>query len=277
MPAFVPVSGKNLVHNLDMKVRSLFGSGSMMWRISRESVTLVGGRAALLMQIAHPLVAAGVAAHSDYRADPYARLRRTLDTMYTIVYESADDAREAAARVARVHSFVKGAAPDGAPYSAEDPHLKLWVHATLVYTSLKVYERFVTPLTEEERARYYDETRVVASLFGIPEDEQPTTYEELKSWMRAMMDREVVVGEQARELAAPILRPLSIVPRRISRSSVTVWLLPKPIREGYGLKVGARDAALVAVGGRASRMLIPLMPGLVRAHPAARAAERRIA
>src|SRR5688572_11234811 len=112
----------------------------MMWRISRESVMLLGGRATVLLQLAHPLVAAGVADHSDYRSDPYSRLRRTLDTMWTIVFESADDAREAAARVGRIHSQVQGTAKDGRSYSALDPHLQLWVHSTLVYSSIKVYE-----------------------------------------------------------------------------------------------------------------------------------------
>jgi len=258
----------------------LFGPDSMMWRISRESVMLFGGRAAVLMQLAHPLVAAGVAAHSDYRSDPYKRLRRTLDTMYTIVFESAEDARDAVARVNDVHDHVKGVAGDGRKYSALDPHLQLWVHTTLVYSSIKVYERFIEPLTPDELERYYQESKVIGSLFGIPGELHPETYEELVSWMWHLMDTgEVQVTDLARELADPIVRPLSLVPRGLSRgtSLITPGLLPRPIREGYGFTVGASRAAVMAIGGRAARLVLPRLPQSVRTHPAARNAERRTA
>ncbi len=257
---------------------SLFGPDSMMWRISRESVTLLGGRAAVLMQIAHPLVAAGVAAHSDFRSDPYLRLTRTLETMYTIVFESADDAREAAARVNTIHEHVKGTAPDGRDYSALDPHLQLWVHSTLVYTSIEVYERFVAPLTKDELASYYDETKIVGRLFSIPDELIPDSYEDLKQWMESMMGSgEVHVGDLARELAEPILRPIRLVPRGVAQRAavVTPGLLPRPIREGYGLRLSGPRAVLLDVGGRASRLLVPRLPGPLRVHPVARWAEKR--
>ncbi len=251
-----------------------------MWKVSRESsITLLGGRAASLLQIAHPLVAAGVADHSDYRTDPYGRLRRTLDAMFTIVFEPEDEARETVARIEHIHSFVKGVSPDGVPYSALDPHLKMWVHATLIYTSVKVYRRFVAPLSDDEIESYYSESRIVADLFSIPTDLQPESFEALRAWMRERVETgEVYVTDQARELAEPILRPLRIVPSAVSRLSViTASLLPRPIREGYGLRVDAPRAALFAVGGRASRLLLPLVPGPLRSHPNARYAARRSA
>jgi uncharacterized protein (DUF2236 family) len=242
----------------------------MMWRISRESVMLIGGRATVLLQLAHPLIAAGVAHHSDYRSDPYSRLRRTLDTMYTIVFESEDDAREAAAKVTFIHSHVQGVADDGRSYSALDPHLQLWVHATLIEGSLKVYERFVAPLSPAELARYYEETKVVGELFGIPRSSIPQSYEDLKEWMRELIDiGEVQVTDLARALAEPIVRPLRIVPRSISSRSalITPSLLPPPIRNGYGLRLSTPKAALVAVGTRASRLVTPRLPGGLRVHP----------
>lgn len=268
-----------LRHNKNV-TESLFGPDSMMWRISRESVMLLGGRATVLMQLAHPLIAAGVAHHSDYRTDPYSRLRRTLDTMYTIVFESADDAREAADRVSFIHSHVQGVAEDGRSYSATDPHLQLWVHATLVDGSIKVFERFVAPLEQDELDRYYEETKVVGELFGIPRSRLPKSYADMKAWMRKLIDTgEVRVTDLARELAAPIVRPLSIVPRSISSRSalITPSLLPPPIRTGYGLRLSTPRAALVAVGTRASRLVTPRLPGGLRVHPAARSAERRTA
>src|SRR5205085_2778584 len=146
------------------------------WRVNREGVLLLGGGRALLLQVAHPLVAAGVAQHSNYREDPWGRLYRTLDTVTTIVFGTRDEAREAAERLNRVHSRVTGEAEDGTPYEANDPELLMWVHATLVDTSLLVYTNYVGELTRGERERYYEEQKRLGEMFGIPLEQQPDDY-----------------------------------------------------------------------------------------------------
>jgi uncharacterized protein (DUF2236 family) len=232
------------------------------------------------MQLAHPLVAAGVADHSDFHNDPLGRLRRTLKTMYTIVFGTIEEAEEAVAGVTAVHERVKGTSSDGRAYSAQDPRLQLWVHATLVDSSIRIYELFVAPLTDKEIAEYYEETKVVGRLFGIPQEFLPSSYGELAEWMEDMMaSGEVTVTDVARDLAEPILRPLRIVPRVVAERSalVTAALLPEPIRTGYGLKLGWTRTALLAAGGRAGRLLLPRLPGILRTNPAAREAARRIA
>ena len=126
----------------------LFGPGSMAWRIDGEVLVLAGGTCALLMQLAHPAVAAGVDQHSDFRADPFARLRRTLTSSYAVAFGTASDAEAAIRRVNAIHAAVRGHVPEtGAAYHATDPALLLWVHATLVDTALRVYDRYVAPLT----------------------------------------------------------------------------------------------------------------------------------
>src|SRR5436190_4864368 len=134
-----------------MSDTGLFGPDSVTWRVNREGALLLGGGRALLLQVAHPLVAAGVSQHSNYREDPFGRLYRTLDTVTAIVFGSTPTAKEAAARLHRVHTRVKGEAGDGTPYVATDPALIMWVHATLVDTSLLVYERYIGHLPDEER------------------------------------------------------------------------------------------------------------------------------
>src|SRR4051794_40676166 len=135
-----------------MSETGLFGPDSLTWRINREGALLLGGGRALLLQVAHPLVAAGVAQHSNYREEPFRRLYRTLDTVTTIVFGSMPEAEEAAARLHRVHARVKGEAEDGTRYAATDPDLVMWVHATLVDTSLVVYENYIGPLSLDERS-----------------------------------------------------------------------------------------------------------------------------
>jgi uncharacterized protein (DUF2236 family) len=253
----------------------MFPADSMMRRINRESVLLLGGPAALLMQLAHPLVAAGVAAHSEFHKDPIGRLKRTLDAMLTIVFGTEDEARRTAAAVRRIHDGVRGTSPDGVPYDARDPRLLLWVHATLVDSSIRTYEAYVRDLKEDEIGRYYDETVVVAGLFGIAPEDVPGSLEELRAWMSELIATgEVTVTPLARELAGPVLRPLRFVPRRLSDASaaITASLLPPEIREGYGLSLGRPQKAIVFVGGRASRLLVPRLPSVLRQFPAAREA-----
>ena len=256
----------------------LYGPESMSWRINSEAVMLLGGPAALLMQLAHPLVVAGVAEHSDFKVDPFGRLRRTLDVMLTILFSDRATAACAVEAVNRVHSNVRGSDGLGRPYSARDPNLMLWVFSTLVYSSVRVYEACVAELQPDEIDRYYRESVELAGMFGIPADIQPESYAGLKAWMKDRVDSgEVHVTELARELAGPILNPLPFVPRRLARLSffVTAGLLPRPIREGYGLDLGRPGSAALALGRRMSRVVLPLVPAPVKRFPAARAAEAR--
>jgi uncharacterized protein (DUF2236 family) len=254
----------------------MFGPGSMMWTINRESVLLIGGRAALLMQLAHPLVAAGVADHSDFRSDPTQRLQRTLDAMLGITFGDRTSAEAIAARVRSVHAHVQGSAPDGRTYSARDPRLLSWVYCTLVDSSLRVYEACVSELSDEDRARYYDESRAVARLFQIPEEHIPASVDDMRASMRGRMaSGEVAVTPLARDLAAPIINPLPLVPQRLARSAdfVTPALLPRPIREGYGLRTGPPSSLVLALGRGASKLIVPRLPRRIRTWPVARKAE----
>ena len=112
----------------------LFRADSWLRRVSAESVLLLGGGRALLLEIAHPLVAAGVAEHSQFREDPLGRLQRTLDAMSTLAFRECAVALEAARRVERAHLRVRGRLargagrfPAGAPYDGRDPELMRWV------------------------------------------------------------------------------------------------------------------------------------------------------
>lgn len=249
----------------------------MTWKVNRESVLLLGGRAALLMQLAHPLVAAGVADHSDFRSDSLRRLRRTLDAMLSIIFGDVETAEKTMRRVEAMHSRVQGTASDGRRYSAHDPELAKWVFTTLVYTSVGVYEASVAKLDESESQQLHDESLVIARMFGVPDELLPPTRRELMAWMHGQIDNGTVhVTPLARELSGAILRPVRFVPNRVARSAaiVTRSLLPQKLRDDYGLSAGLPDSVLLAVARRASRAALPLVPSRVRVLPAARAALR---
>lgn len=258
----------------------IFGPGSASWRIDREVMVLAGGSCALLMQAAHPVVAAGVAEHSTYATDPFGRLLRTLGTSYDIVFGSRSTADAAIRRVNAIHAAISGRLPDsGEPYAALDPQALLWVHATLVDTALRVYGRFVAPLTPAEEQAYHVECGRVAALLGVPPGDLPATIGELRGWMTEMVDSgRVRVGPQARDIARTVLYPSRFPPRLAWDAAhlVSMAVLPPPLRRQYGIPWSARRERGLERIARASRRVMPWVPSLLRHVPQARAAERRV-
>jgi uncharacterized protein (DUF2236 family) len=257
----------------------LFGPGSLIWRVNREGVLLLGGGRALILQVAHPLVAAGVEQHSTYREDPFGRLFRTLDLTNRIVFGPTPVAEEAAAQLWRVHGRVRGVAGDGTPYDARDPALLMWVHATLVDTALLVYQRYVGPLTIRELRRYYDEQRLLGETFGVPRSSQPASYAEFNEYFLSMVEGdtlaitstlhdvvEVTLSGGLPRVARPLVELLNLA---------TVGMLPERLRAELGLGWGPRRERLLGASQAALRSLVPRLPGLVRDLPPARRAGRR--
>lgn len=252
----------------------LFEPGSISWRVDREAVVLAGGTCALLMQLAHPAVAAGVDAHSDFRADPFARLRRTLGASWAIVFGDRPAAERAMRRINAVHELVTGVVSEtGAPYRALDPELLLWVHATLVDTAIRMHETFIAPLDVAERDAYHLEAAEVAVRLGIPEAMLPPTLAGLRTWMDGLITAgEVRVGPTARGLLPSILYPTRFPPRFVWDAAhlASVSILEPRIRGQYGLRWNRRRARGVDRLAAVSRVLVPMLPPAVRHVPPAR-------
>jgi uncharacterized protein (DUF2236 family) len=266
--------------------RSLYGAGSVTWQVNREAVLLVGGGRALLLQVAHPLVAAGVAAHSNFRNQPLQRLWRTLDLMLTISFGSAAQAIRAVRAIERIHGDVHGnlqqaAGPfaRGRPYRANDPALLLWVYATLVDAALLVYERFVAPLPAKARLAYYTESKVGMRLFGIPEERIPRTFDDFLEYVRGMIaGRTLAVSADSREIAASILRPplpLGIREAFQMANFFTIGLLPPVMRTRYGFSWSASQETRLEMLAAAARRFVRFLPTLVRSFPHTRLATQQ--
>jgi uncharacterized protein (DUF2236 family) len=259
----------------------LFGPGSVTWRVDREIAVLLGsGARALLLQVAHPKVAAAVAEHSRYRTEPLGRLLDTLDAIYGFAFEDARRVEQIVQHINGLHRGVRGLTPDGEPYSAHDPHLLLWVYATLIDSSLLAYETFVAPLEPAERDLYYAEFRLAGPIWGIPPEHFPSGLDELRGWMADMIDRgEVQITRQGREVGRYILEPpvwWLPAPLSIPLRVVTVWLLPPTLRGGFGFAWGPRRETFMQRAAACSRAIVPRLPHLVRDLPLARAADRRV-
>lgn len=273
----------------DAGQRGYFSPESAVWRIARESVLMLGGGYALLMQAAHPLVAAGIVAHSSFRESPWRRLAGTMNAIYTVVYGTRAEADRAAARVRTIHAGVRGSIPEhrglypaGTCYAAREPRLLLWVHGTLVDTALVMHETFVRPLKEEEREAFYEDMKLVAKLFGTPASVIPGTFSDFQAYRRERLaSGEIVVTDAAREVAETVLRPplpLALRPALEALGLLTAGLLPESLREQYDLRWDRARAALLAASAQAlRRAVLPLLPDIVRTvGPERRARDRRM-
>jgi uncharacterized protein (DUF2236 family) len=261
-----------------------FSPDRMIWQVDREMVLLLAGGRALLMQLAHPKVAAGVAEHSHFKNDPLGRLYRTMSAMWSIGFDETSAARASLEQVKSVHRRIHGivspaeSLPFGTHYDALDIELLLWVHATLIDSAMVVYDLFVKRLAPDERARYYDDTKKLAHLFEIPETLVPPSLVDFNSYIeRMLLSDEIAVGPIARSLAAEILYPSPLILRPAGPlfRLITAGLLPERLREGYRIGWDKRKEKTFRLLVNGIRRLLPLVPGPLRVVPNARAAEKR--
>jgi uncharacterized protein (DUF2236 family) len=244
----------------------LFEEHSITRRINRENILLLGGGRALLMQLAHPKVAAGVDEHSDFRSHPIRRLRRTIRMTMAIVFGDRDTALAAARGVNQAHARVQGS-----DYRALDPDLLMWVYATLADTALVTYEAFVKRLLPRERDEFHQEFKLLGELLGIPGDRFPNTVRDFDGYMERMVSSGPVrVDARARELAEQVMRPrvwLLPGPAMIPLNVVTTGLLTPALREQYGLAWGPRQQRVYRLAVAVVPRVIALTPPLLRVWP----------
>jgi uncharacterized protein (DUF2236 family) len=248
----------------------LFGPASVTWRVDREAAIFLGAGRALLLQLAHPWVAAAIVEHSRSFEDPIGRFHRTFGIVFTMVFGSRDQALAAARRLNRRHAMITGFLPEaagrfaaGAPYRANDVAALRWVHATLAETALRAHDLVFAPLTQEMRERYWSENRLFAALFGIPEAALPRDWAGFVAYSEAMQQSDTLaVGAAARRIAAALLYGRLAPP--FWYRALTAGLLSPRWREAFDLRYGAaeRRAAERAIG--MLRRLYPLLPPPLR-------------
>jgi uncharacterized protein (DUF2236 family) len=267
--------------------RPLFDPMGMFWRVNRENVLLLAGGAALLSQIAHPLVAAGVHEHSGFREQPLRRLYGTVTAMQRMIYGRASQALATAERIRAIHSHIHGqltvetaAFPRGTRYDASDPELLLWVHSTLVATALKAHEVFFGALPPAQREAYYRESKLIGQLVGLEPHQMPADWGAFGDYYRGMLAGNVLeVTPVTRELAQHILfPPVAWIPRAAGSvlSVATVALLPAELQVKYALPWSRRRARAWSFVSRMLRRALPYVPGPARTGPRVWLMERRL-
>lgn len=253
----------------------LFTPDSLIWRVHRENIVMLAGSRALLMELAHPMVAAGVAHHSDFRRRPLHRLFNTLRVMQRLSFGNGDSAKVAARRIHGCHQHVHGE-HHGQAYTANDPALRLWVYATLVDSTLVVYEQFIKPLDQDEREAYYADWKVLGRMMGIPSNVLPQTHAAFNDYVNTITtDGSLCVGETALDVMNALFYNPVIGSMLRLVSAPGIGLLPESLRTAYNLTWTDRDATRLAWLSGSFRRARRFLPAPIALQPDAWIAEMR--
>ena len=232
---------------------ALFEHGSPIWRVHGDVTSMmVGGVAALLLQMLHPAVLAGVWDHSNFRTDMLGRLRRTARFIAMTTYGAKGEAAEAIARVRDVHGRIAGTLPDGTPYKADDPDLLAWVHVSEATCFLAAWQRYgAAPLPADEQDRYFADFAIIAERLGA--SPVPVTRVEAEVLLEAMRPQ-LRATPRSREVAQIVLkhRPDNVLalPIQAMTAQAAIELLPDWARRMHGLRSNSLSAPLTGAGTR---------------------------
>jgi uncharacterized protein (DUF2236 family) len=249
------------------------------WRIAGDARLFAASGYALLLQVSHPSVGAGVSQHSNFKEDPWGRLLRTLDYTSSMIYGGPERAWQVGRRVRGMHAGIEGVRPDGLRYRALDPAPYAWVHATLAESIVRGHELFCSgPLRPEELERFWSEWRRLGRLVGVGEGDLPESWPELLAYFDRMVDRELQDTDAAQDVIAALRAPappplpgmrdgawrLVRWPWTRAGALATIGMLPAILRGRLGLRWSATKEVRFRALSRLSRVSGPLMPAQAR-------------
>ena len=253
-------------------------------RVNAERLALLGWGRAVLMQLAHPLVAAGVAEHSRFRDGPAANVKRlhsTIRAMLDLSFGAPEDVRRAVGHINAIHDRVRGTLGEtagrfgaGTPYAASDPDLLVWVDATVRDSMLLAYELFVGPLSAGDRDRFWAEGEDIMTALRVPADARIQSPDQFRRYLAEMVaNGSLAVTTEARALAREIVWPRgtrALWPASQLHRVTTVGLLPATIREAYGFAWSDADDRALKRWARPIKSARRLMPDAIALWPRAR-------
>ncbi|MBV8807343.1 MAG: DUF2236 domain-containing protein [Acidobacteriaceae bacterium] len=265
----IEVVFQNHTHRLRFRFRplrvpvsddGLFARGSIIRRVYADAALNFGAGRALLLQIAHPSLAAAVSDHSDFECRPLDRLFATLYALTVVIYGSRSDAARIGAAVERVHERIIGL-----NYHALDPELLCWVNATLSRTAIDLYQLLIGPLSTAELDEFVAEARKVGAVFGCPIEAQPRTWPEFCAYWDGMV-ASLAVSDAARRICRSVLRGVGLplrplwLPLVVVNGAVAAALLPERLRREFELPWRRRERAIARLALGATAAILPRMP-----------------
>ncbi|SFW49083.1 oxygenase MpaB family protein [Amycolatopsis australiensis] len=245
--------------------------GTAAWKYFGDFRDVLLAGQVLVLQVAHPVVAAGVRDHSDYTSDPWTRLMRTGASLSIYVYGGKAGARVEAARLRSLHRSFTGVA-DGKRYSALDPAAYAWVHATLVRVPVDAQRFFGVPLTASELDEYYAQMCDIGRMLGVRERDLPPDWAAFSRYYDSM-----VAGftgnaaiDQLFETIRTVTKPVRWLPGACWHWHARIQMfliratLPPAFRERLGLQWTDADQRRFDRFARAIRLLATPVPAAVR-------------
>src|ERR1700732_1484889 len=212
--------------NRPLREEALVSPRSVSWRVFKNPIALfIGGTAAVILELADPSVCAAIWEYSSFRKNPLGRLQRTGLAAMITVYGARSIAEPMIARIVRIHDAIQGKTPSGTSYSASDPRLLSWVHATAAFGFGEAYNRYVRPLNEAEVNRLYVEGTRASRLYGAIDP--PSSVDEMSA-----------LFESARGQQAPspvIFEFLQIMRDTIALPRPLHWMQPMLVRAAVEL------------------------------------------
>ncbi len=248
--------------------------GTITWRRASDARLFLAAGYALVLQVSHPTVGAGVSEHSQFRREPWGRLLRTLDYTYTMVYGGPQAAGEMGRRIRSFHKGIRGSMPDGRPYHALEPGAYAWVHATLAEAIVRAHERFGRPFSDGQREAFWAEWRALGRLLGIRDGDLPSDWQGFGDYLQEMVAGTLVHTPAVDDVLAALARPaapqvpvlrdpmwaLARLPLGHVLQLATIGLLAPALRRRFGLAWSAAQELQLRGFSAALRSTTPLLP-----------------
>lgn len=269
------------------------GPESVTWRHFGRATGLFLAGTGLLLQVAHPVVGAGVLEHSDFKGAPWRRAYRTHMSTMRFIYGMRPGARAEGDRLRELHRSIKGVDGRGRRYHALNPEAYAWVHFTLAQFMVDTAELFGDPMSADEQERMWAEFRVVGRALGLPDAHMPADWAAARAWFRDVVTSRLepnrstydvldAVSHPAKPhplLPGPLWNALAVPAGALLRLT-TVGTLPVELRQRMGLSWTATDQRRLRRFAELVRASTRVLPEPLRFAPLAYRAlvrERRLA
>lgn len=234
---------------------------------------------ALLLQVGHPTIAAGVRDHSNYVADPWGRFSNTADFVNLLVYGSPAQTAKATAGLRDMHRRIRGTDVDGTRYSALEPSAYAWVHATLAEAIVRGHQVFGTALTAAEKQQFWDEWLRLGSMLGVRDGDLPARWPEFQAYKDEMIEttlvrNDVVDAVQHKAARATGGSPFPWLPARVwgiagrplglLGSFLARGTMGSALRAKFEIPWSSTDQVVFSQIAAASRASTPVLPAPLR-------------
>jgi uncharacterized protein (DUF2236 family) len=247
---------------------------SPVWRHASDIRLFATAGYALILQVAHPTVGAGVMDFSNFREDPWGRLNRTLDYVHGTIYGGPELAGEIGRRVRAMHRDIKGVRPDGERYHAMEPRAYAWVHATLASAIVDGHAQFGRRLAPDVVEAFWADWLRLGRLIGVRERDLPADWDGFRAYFDETVRTELVDNPTVHLVLDTLRRPVRphpVVPeplwlaarRPLARAlhTSTVGMLPPDLRRRLNVRwTGTDERVFRAIAG-AARAASPVVVG----------------